>query len=143
LLFLIKAAIESLSSLKQRGNETMKVKAANAPQFREQLGDMARGMDAGGHTMALMALPDGTDFCGLLKGLPHDHCQCPHWGYILEGRVRVDYQNGTTEIVEPGDLYYWPPGHTIAVEGDTRYVEFSPAAELSEVLDHVVAKLQT
>lgn len=119
----------------------MKISAKEAPQARAALGDMARGVEAGGQMMALMSLPDGTDFCQFLKGLPHDHCQCPHWGYLLEGRIKVDYQDGSSEIVEPGDLYYWPPGHTIAVEGDTRYVEFSPADQLSEVLDHVVSRL--
>lgn len=119
----------------------MKIKATGAPQARTALGDMARGVEAGDMMMALMALPDGTDFCQFLKGLPHDHCQCPHWGYLIEGRIRVDYQDGTSETVEAGDLYYWPPGHTIAVEGDTTYVEFSPAAEMADVLDHVVSRL--
>jgi len=119
----------------------MKIAAQDAPQARAELGDMARGIEADGQMMALMSLPDGTDFCQFLKGLPHDHCQCPHWGYLLEGRIRVDYQDGTSEVVEAGDLYYWPPGHTIAVEGDTRYIEFSPADHLGEVLDHVVSRL--
>jgi len=119
----------------------MKVAAKDLPQARAELGDMARGVEAGGQMMALMSLPDGTDFCQFLKGLPQDHCQCPHWGYLLEGRIRVDYQDGTSEVVEPGDLYYWPPGHTIAVEGETRYIEFSPADQLAAVLDHVVSRL--
>lgn len=119
----------------------MKVKAQQAPRAREALGDMARGIDAGGYTMALMALPDGTDFCAFLKGLPNDHCQCPHWGYLIEGRIHVDYEDGAQEVVEAGDLYYWPPGHTIRVEGDTQYVEFSPTGQLDEVLDHVVGQL--
>ncbi|MEL6474575.1 MAG: cupin domain-containing protein [Pseudomonadota bacterium] len=119
----------------------MKIVAKDAPQARAELGDMARGLEAGGHMMALMSLPDGTDFCQFLKGLPHDHCQCPHWGYLLEGQIKVDYQDGSSEVVEPGDLYYWPPGHTIAVQGDTRYIEFSPADQLSDVLDHVVSRL--
>lgn len=119
----------------------MKIAAENAPQARAELGDMARGAEAAGYMMALMSLPDGTDFCQFLKGLPNDHCQCPHWGYLLEGRIKVDYQDGTSEVVEAGDLYYWPPGHTIAVEGETRYIEFSPADQLSDVLDHVVSRL--
>lgn len=119
----------------------MKIKALDAGQIRPALGDMARGIDAGGNILALMSLPDGTDFCELLKGLPHDHCQCPHWGYLMSGQVKVDYQNGKSETVEAGDLYYWPPGHTIAVQGDTQYVEFSPASEFRDVLDHVVTKL--
>jgi len=119
----------------------MKIAAKDAPQARAELGDMARGIEADGQMMALMSLPDGTDFCQFLKGLPHDHCQCPHWGYLLEGQIKVDYQDGSSEVVEPGDLYYWPPGHTIAVQGDTRYIEFSPADQLSDVLDHVVSRL--
>ncbi len=119
----------------------MKISAAEAPQARAQLGDMARGVEQDGYTMALMQLPAGTDFCAFLKGLPHDHCQCPHWGYVLEGRIQVGYQDGGAETVEAGDLYYWPPGHTIAVETDTKYIEFSPSSQLNEVLDHVVKGL--
>ena len=119
----------------------MKIKATEAPQARAQLGDMARAAEQGGYTMALMQLPAGTDFCGFLAGLPHDHCQCPHWGYVLSGSIDVSYQDGTTEVVEAGDLYYWTAGHTIKVASDTTYVEFSPSAELNVVLDHVVSKL--
>ena len=119
----------------------MRMKAEEAPLARAALGDMVRGIEGGGKMMALLALPDGTDFCQLLEGLPQDHCQCPHWGYVLAGRIHVDYQDGTSEVVEQGDLYYWPPGHTIKVVGDTRYVEFSPAAEIGAVFDHVVSRL--
>ena len=119
----------------------MKINATQAPQIRAELGDMARGTEAGGQVMSLMSLPDGTDFCQLLKGLPHDHCQCPHWGYLLKGEIIVDYQDGQRETVVAGDLYYWPPGHTIKVAGDTQYVEFSPADEMSDLLDHVISKM--
>lgn len=27
----------------------------------------------------------------LLQGLPDDRCQCPHWGYLLAGRMTVRY----------------------------------------------------
>lgn len=119
----------------------MKIKATEAPQARTQLGDMARGIDQANFTMALMQLPAGTDFCTFLVCLPHNHCQCPHWGYVLEGQIDVTYQDGATETVEAGDLYYWPPGHTVSVDRDTRYVEFSPSDQMNDVLDHVVSKL--
>ena len=38
----------------------------------------------------LISVPAGTDFGPLLKGLPNDRCPCPHWGYVLKGRLRVD-----------------------------------------------------
>lgn len=119
----------------------MKIKATQAPQAREALGDMARGISEDGYTMALMQLPAGTDFCPFLEGLPDDMCACEHWGYVLEGTIEVDYSDGSSETVEAGDLYYWKPGHTIKVEGDTRYVEFSPTEKLEATLDHVVSKL--
>lgn len=119
----------------------MKIRATEAPQARSQLGDMVRAIDQANFTMALMQLPAGTDFCAFLEGLPHNHCQCPHWGYVLEGQIDVTYQDGATETVEAGDLYYWPPGHTVSVDRDTRYVEFSPSDQMNDVLDHVVSKL--
>src|SRR5205814_1940573 len=27
----------------------------------------------------------------LLKGLPDDSCQCPHWGYVFAGQLTVRY----------------------------------------------------
>ena len=39
----------------------------------------------------------------LLEGLEGDLCQCPHWGYLIEGRIRVSYQDGTQETVSAGD----------------------------------------
>ena len=83
----------------------------------------------------------GTDITELLHGLDGDSCQCPHWGYVIEGRIRVNYQDGTEEVVSAGDLYYWPSGHTVVVEEAVRMVEFSPHDQMSQVLAHVVGKL--
>jgi hypothetical protein len=30
----------------------------------------------------------------LLKGLEHDLCQSPHWGYLVEGEVIVSFADG-------------------------------------------------
>ncbi|MEL7484202.1 MAG: cupin domain-containing protein [Planctomycetota bacterium] len=121
----------------------MKTKATDLPIAREALGDMVRGEAHGGMTCAMLSFPKGTDFCPLLEGLEHDHCQCPHWGYVIEGRIKVTYQDGREETVEAGDVYYWPSGHTIVVQEDCRYIEFSPADQLDEVLDHVVTKMSS
>jgi len=111
------------------------------PIAHEALGEMIRGQDWGGTTSAYMEYPEGLDFGPMLKGLEGDHCQCPHWGYVIEGRIRVSYQDGTQEVVSAGDLYYWPSGHTIVVEEAVRMVEFSPHDQMSQVLGHVVSKL--
>ncbi len=88
-----------------------------------------------------MKMAKGIDFTPLLKGLPNDHCQCPHWGYVIKGKIRVIYQDGRQELVESGQLYYWPSGHTVFFEEDTEYIEFSPQKEMEEVLHRVEQKL--
>jgi hypothetical protein len=119
----------------------MKIKANDLPAARPQLEGLLHGINMGEMQGALLTVPAGTDFCPLLQGLENDHCQCPHWGYLIEGRIIVNYEDGNTETVESGDFYYWPPGHTVRMEADTRQVEFSPADEMEIVLDHVVSKM--
>lgn len=119
----------------------MRSAAEQLPIAHEATGEMIRGLDWGGMTSAYIQYPTGLDFCPLLEGLERDHCQCPHWGYVIEGRVRVNYEDGTEEIINAGELYYWPSGHTIVVEDAVTMVEFSPHDQMSDVLAHVVTKL--
>jgi len=100
-----------------------------------------RSADWGEMTCAHMTMEQGVDFTPLLEGLQDDHCQVPHWGYVIKGRVHVTYTDGTEETVEGGQLYYWPPGHTVRFEEDTEYVEFSPQTGMQGVVEHVQAKL--
>jgi len=100
-------------------------------------GAEVRGTDFGGMVSGQLRFAAGTDLAPVLAGLPNDHCQCPHWGYVIEGEIVVTYEDGTEETVKAGDLYYWPPGHTVRFPADTRYVEFSPSAEMMNVLAHV------
>ena len=120
----------------------MKTNVNDLPIAHEALGEMIRGQELGGMTSAYMQYPAGLDLRPLLEGLEGDHCQCPHWGFVIEGSIHVYYQDGTEEVVGAGEIYYWPPGHTVVVEEDIRMVEFSPHDQMSEVLGHVVGKLQ-
>lgn len=83
----------------------------------------------------------GTDLAPLLEGLDGDMCHGPHWGYMLAGDVVVTYSDGTTEQCTTGDLFYWPPGHSVRVEQDAELVMFSPQAEHTAVMDHILTKL--
>jgi hypothetical protein len=74
------------------------------------------------------------DNAPFLKGLPDDSCQCPHWGYVLKGRMRVKYK-GHEEVINAGDAYYMPPGHTVVFEAGTDVVEFSPKDKLKKTMD--------
>jgi hypothetical protein len=83
----------------------------------------------------------GTDITPLLQGLEHDLCQCPHWGYVLTGTLTASYADGHEEVTETGDLFYWPPGHTIRANDDSEIVMFSPQDEHTAVIDHIAEKV--
>lgn len=87
------------------------------------------------------SLGAGTDITPLLEGLRDDLCQAPHWGYLAEGSVTVAYRDGTIDNVSAGDLFYWPPGHTVKVVQDAELLMFSPERAHREVLDHMKAKM--
>jgi hypothetical protein len=74
------------------------------------------------------------DVAPLLKGLPDDTCQCPHYGYVLKGRMRVRYADHE-EVVAAGDAYYMEPGHSPVMEAGTEIVEFSPRDEYRKTME--------
>lgn len=87
------------------------------------------------------SLGAGTDIAPLLQGLKDDLCQSPHWGYLIQGQLAVTYTDGKQETVSGGDLFYWPPGHTVKVGEDAEVVLFSPQHEHSQVIDHMLEKM--
>ena len=68
--------------------------------------------------------PAGFDSTLLFKELPFG-CECPHWGYLLKGRMRVKYADHE-EVITAGEAYYLEPGHLPVMEEDCEMVEFSP-----------------
>lgn len=87
------------------------------------------------------SLAEGTDIAPLLQGLENDLCQSPHWGYVLQGLLTVTYADGASEEINGGDLFYWPPGHTVKVGQDAEVILFSPQHEHSKVIDHMLEKM--
>jgi hypothetical protein len=83
-----------------------------------------------GYTVNFTSFREDIDATPLLKGLPDDRCQCPHWGYVVSGRVTFRYADGE-EVFEAGDAFYTPPGHVpVKHEPGTEFVFFSPTEEL-------------
>jgi hypothetical protein len=83
----------------------------------------------------------GTDIAPLLKGLQHDACQAPHWGYVISGDLVVSYTDGTADRCLGGDVFHWPAGHSVRVVEDAEVVLFSPQVEHLHVMGHMAEKL--
>ena len=106
------------------------------------VGDIhTKGEEWGDLSVRHCDLPAGADLRPLLAGLPGDCCDCPHWGYIIDGSITIRYADGTEETNRAGDLYYWPGGHTGWTDTGVVFTEFSPADEIGPVLAHLGAKL--
>lgn len=106
-----------------------------------QIGEFGSAEGYGQMAGEYFSLAAGVDIAPLLEGLPGDSCDAPHWGYMLDGKVVVSFSDGSSDTVSSGDLFYWPPGHSVRVEADAEVVLFSPTREHSAVMDHMKAKM--
>lgn len=91
-----------------------------------------RSEDLSGYTVDFVSIRQDSDLTPLLKGLPGDSCQCPHWGYVFKGTLTYRHA-GQEETCRAGDAFYMPPGHVPAALAGTEFIQFSPAAELAAV----------
>ena len=82
------------------------------------------------YTVSFTSIKEDSDLTPMLKGLPGDSCQCPHWGYLTAGQLTVRYADHE-EVIEPGDAFYMPPGHVPAAKAGSEFVMFSPTDELA------------
>jgi hypothetical protein len=79
------------------------------------------------------------DCTPVYQGLPGGVCQCPHYGYVFAGRLRVTYPGSdrADEVATTGDVYYFPAGHVLIYEEDSEMLELNPAAALVDLMDHI------
>jgi hypothetical protein len=106
---------------------------------RMEFGDVSGFDTISGEYFTLSA---GVDTTPLVQGLEGDLCQCPHWGFVLNGQLTTTDANGGRETVNAGDLFYWPPGHNVKVDADAEIVMFSPQREHSHVIEHMIEKVK-
>ena len=90
----------------------------------------------GGMSASFIRLPKGTDLGPALKGLTDDRCQCPHWGFLLSGRLQMRTADGD-QTYTAGQAFYWAPGHVPLALQDCEYVDFSPTEEFNAVIGHI------
>lgn len=104
---------------------------------RTDFGDVSGYGRISGEYFTLSA---GVDTTPLFQGLEGNLCQCPHWGFVLDGEITTSDADGKKETVRSGDLFYWPPGHNVRVDRDAEIIMFSPQAEHSHVINHMIEK---
>jgi hypothetical protein len=89
-----------------------------------------RSADLDGYTVNFVQFNEDIDATPLMKGLPDDRCQCPHWGYVITGQLHFRFADHE-ETFKAGDAFYLPPGHVpFKHQPGTQIVQFSPAEEL-------------
>lgn len=106
-----------------------------------QRNDMGDATGLGTISGEYFSLSAGVDTTPLLEGLEGDSCQCPHWGYVLQGELTTTDAGGRQETVRAGDLFYWPAGHNVKVTADAEIVMFSPQREHALVIEHMRQKV--
>lgn len=87
------------------------------------------------------SLSAGVDTTPLFEGLKGNVCHCPHWGFVVRGKITTTDSAGVKETVNANDLFYWPAGHNVLVEADAELIMFSPQKPHKEVIDHMIAKV--
>jgi hypothetical protein len=100
-----------------------------------------RHEDVGDYTINFVSFRQDVDGTPLLKGLPRDSCDCPHWGYVLKGKVTYRFADHE-EVTEAGDAFYTPPGHIPVAEAGAEFVQFSPSLELQAVAAAMLKNMQ-
>lgn len=88
-------------------------------------------------------LSAGVDTTPLFQGLEGNMCQCPHWGFVINGQITTTDSDGNKETVNTNDLFYWPAGHNVKVDSDAEIIMFSPQQEHSHVINHMIEKVKS
>jgi hypothetical protein len=98
--------------------------------------------DTAGYTANFVQFHEDVDATPLMKGLPDDRCQCPHWGYVISGRVQFRFADHE-EMFEAGDAFYLPPGHVpFSHEPGTEIVQWSPSEELNRTDEAIMRNMK-
>ena len=90
----------------------------------------------GGYTVGFEAFTEDVDMTPRLRGLPDGLCQSPHWGYVFKGKLI--YKTGDREeVIEGGEAFYVPAGHTFISDAGTEFVFFSPTVEWRQTVEKI------
>jgi hypothetical protein len=135
-LVLQKLGVATSSLFNVERTNPMRYSLSELPIVFAEAGIVTRETAFGDFDVSYEKLPRGLDLAPLFKGLPDDLCQCPHWGYVLRGRVRMRYRD-REELLQAGDCFLASPGHLPIFEEDSEWVVFSPRGEHQKTAEAV------
>jgi hypothetical protein len=118
-----------------------KVSRESAANVVDMGGAEDRSEELDGYTVSFTTIRQDADLAPMLKGLPDDRCQCPHWGYVFSGTLTWRYAD-REEVCEAGSAYYAPPGHTPSATQGSEFLQISPAEDLRPVEAAVMKNMQ-
>ena len=113
----------------------------NAPNVQDAGPAIDRNGDLDDTTVNFVTIRESHSLAQLLRGLPGDACQCPHWGYLLAGTITVSYAD-REETYQAGDAFYMTLGQVPAAETGTEFIQFSPKDQLAETVAAIRANAQ-
>jgi hypothetical protein len=119
-----------------------KLSKDTAPNVQDAGPAIDRNGDLDDTTVDFVTIRQTHSLAPLLRGLPGDSCQCPHWGYLLAGKITVSYADHE-EAYQAGDAFYMPPGHVPAAEAGTEFIQFSPRDQLAVTVAAMKANAQS
>lgn len=108
-----------------------KVSKESAAHVQEFGPVVDRRAEMNGYTVEFVSFAADADLDGPLATVPGGACQCPHWGYVIAGRMRFVFGEHE-EVYEAGDAFYQPPGHRPYVDAGTELLQFSPTDQLAK-----------
>ena len=100
-----------------------------------------RSSDIDGYNVSFVTILETHSLAQMLAPLPGGHCTCPHWGYLLSGKMTVHYADHDDTIVA-GDAFIMTPGHVPEAEAGSEFVIFSPADQMAATNEAVRRAMQ-
>src|SRR5947208_13903589 len=126
---LLTSAATSTATGGQPGGDTMPYTSKNTAEAQ----DFGLAVDRTAHlddlTVNIVSIRETHSLKDALAGLPNGHCTCPHWGYMLNGSMTVEYDD-RSETYGPGDAFYMTPGHVPSAAAGAEVGMFSPQDQL-------------
>jgi hypothetical protein len=118
-----------------------KVSSETADNVNDMGVALDRSSTVEGYTINFVSIRETMDLAPMLASLPAGNCSCPHWGYMLKGRMIVRYGDHE-EAIEAGDAFYMSPGHAPEAEAGAEFIQFSPADQLAETEAAIAKAMQ-